>query len=424
MQHLLVILLLMSVMISSSAGRQPCKCSGEDQKKRPSVSAFYDTIYGTYPIITDYGPYSYTNSSAGLVPIGPLTWRRSSLLTWRPRVLLPIISIAFNVSVYRPQSQAEEAATTSQGLAFILLPVKHIYSYLYNNGSAGIPVVHENGSLVLNNPDTKSAAMTNYPIRDTNTSVSIGTVKSVTNYSDSSSASSAMGINITIIPKEASNQQAGMEYAVWIDFDRPVGVQSTRISVFVEGAAMPKPDKPIIASDINISDSEYARLQGCFFSSIGQLSQIHGLTVTSDDLRDQGSSSSRLATILGSVFGSLGGSAVIGAVVAWYLNSSYRRWKKELDQLAKSMQSLPGVPVKISFTDIRTATNNFHDTRKLGRGAFGAVYRCQLQSLKEQPMEVAVKKFTRSDTRCYEDFLAEVSIINRLRHKNIVPLVG
>ncbi|KAF8692761.1 hypothetical protein HU200_039429 [Digitaria exilis] len=40
-------------------------------------------------------------------------------------------------------------------------------------------------------------------------------------------------------------------------------------------------------------------------------------------------------------------------------------------------------------------------------------------------MEVAVKKFLREvEHRRYDDFLAEVSIINRLRHKNIVPLIS
>jgi interleukin-1 receptor-associated kinase 1 len=40
-------------------------------------------------------------------------------------------------------------------------------------------------------------------------------------------------------------------------------------------------------------------------------------------------------------------------------------------------------------------------------------------------MDVAVKRFTREvQNRRYGDFLAEVSIINRLRHKNIVPLFG
>uniref|UniRef100_A0A0D9XIP1 Protein kinase domain-containing protein n=1 Tax=Leersia perrieri TaxID=77586 RepID=A0A0D9XIP1_9ORYZ len=232
----------------------------------------------------------------------------------------------------------------------------------------------------------------------------------MSNFTNSKFASSAMGINITIIPTEASNR-AGMEYLIWIDFDHnstAVNSSSGRISVFVEEASRPKPEQPVIYKDINIS--EFTSLQGCFFSSIGQLSRIHALIVTFDDLRSPYDQQvrrtlSRLATILASVFGSLGGGAVLAAVVAWwYINSSYRRWKKELDQLAKSMQSLPGVPLKISFADISKATSNFHETMKLGTGAFGA--------------------FTRSDTRCYEDFLAEVSIINRLRHKNIVPLVG
>jgi interleukin-1 receptor-associated kinase 1 len=89
------------------------------------------------------------------------------------------------------------------------------------------------------------------------------------------------------------------------------------------------------------------------------------------------------------------------------------------------MQLLPGVPTQFNFNDIRRATNNFHETTKLGRGGFGAVYRCRHPGPKKsEALEVAVKKFSRDDNRRYEDFLAEVSVINRLRHKNIVPLVG
>jgi len=117
---------------------------------------------------------------------------------------------------------------------------------------------------------------------------------------------------------------------------------------------------------------------------------------------------------------------LIGSWIEYcYFNSKYRGWKKELDQLAKSMQLLPGVPIQFNFNDIRRATKNFHETTKLGRGGFGAVYRCRLHGPKRgEALEVAVKKFTRDDNRRYEDFLAEVSVINRLRHKNIVPFVG
>jgi interleukin-1 receptor-associated kinase 1 len=106
--------------------------------------------------------------------------------------------------------------------------------------------------------------------------------------------------------------------------------------------------------------------------------------------------------------------ACVAATLYLYFNSKYRRWK-DLDQLAKSMQRLPGVPIQVSFSNIQKATNNFHETMKLGQGGFGAVYRCGLPApVKGEVLEVAVKKFTRDDNRCYED----------LRHKNIVPLVG
>lgn len=92
------------------------------------------------------------------------------------------------------------------------------------------------------------------------------------------------------------------------------------------------------------------------------------------------------------------------------------------------MQRLPGVPTQVDYADIRKATKNFHDTTKLGKGGFGAVYLCTLPAASLRTgrgMEVAVKKFMRDvEDQRYDDFLAEVSIINRLRHKNIVPLVG
>ncbi|PUZ58142.1 hypothetical protein GQ55_5G486200 [Panicum hallii var. hallii] len=167
-----------------------------------------------------------------------------------------------------------------------------------------------------------------------------------------------------------------------------------------------------------------------FYSSMGQLFQLDTLNSTVERLSDELETIPHkkkwtTTIILSSVLGSAAATMVTAAVVYCYFNSKYRGWKKELDQLAKSMQLLPGVPTQFNFNDIRRATNNFHETTKLGRGGFGAVYRCRLPGPKKsEALEVAVKKFSRDDNRRYEDFLAEVSVINRLRHKNIVPLVG
>ncbi|GJN36311.1 hypothetical protein PR202_gb25158 [Eleusine coracana subsp. coracana] len=205
-----------------------------------------------------------------------------------------------------------------------------------------------------------------------------------------------------------------------------------RLSVSI-GEAARNPDAPYaVASSMALDLS--AMLVGedhigqiGLFSSIGQLAQLQTWNLTVDrPLPKDGSQ--KWVIILSSVLGSVAATTVMAAAVYCYLNSKYRRWKKDLDQLAKTMQSLPGVPTQVDFAHIKKATNNFHETMKLGRGGFGAVYGCTLPAAASrtgQPMRVAVKKFTRELTdRRYEDFLAEVSIINRLRHKNVVPLVG
>uniref|UniRef100_A0A0D3F0W8 Protein kinase domain-containing protein n=1 Tax=Oryza barthii TaxID=65489 RepID=A0A0D3F0W8_9ORYZ len=374
---LLVIIILSTVMISSSdAYYQSCRCLGDGKNNQTSCDqAIDDSIKGS----------------------GQLIFRR---------IQPPITSVAFNVSFIG-------------SLAFILRPVPAGGEYSNNSDAYGSLVFSGNTynktTTIITHSDYCSTADSS-----TNVFVEMGALETVSSF--------AFGVNITI-SRKASNIQIvqGNNYtiSVWIDYNRAAEAADRSISVFVAKAGETKPKEAIIVNkDDNISKG--ATLQGCIFSSMDLQHQISDMNVTFAYGQHVSHSPSRsLPTILASVLGPAGGAAIAAAVTWLYFNSSYRRWKKDFDQLAKSMQSLPGVPVKISFTDIRKATNNFHDTMKLGSGAFGAVYRCKLQSLKGQPtMEVAVKKFTRADTRSYQDFLAEVSIINRLRHKSIVPLIG
>ncbi|XP_062225077.1 probable L-type lectin-domain containing receptor kinase S.5 [Phragmites australis] len=224
------------------------------------------------------------------------------------------------------------------------------------------------------------------------------------------------------------NSSVANKYSVWIDYDH-VG---HRMSVYVNsGEGTPKPLNAIANTILNISDIMSPLAFFGFFSSMGQLLQLDTWNLTIDKLPDfyvSGSQGKR-TIILSSVFGSAAAAAIMAAVVYLYFNSKYRRWTKEQEKLAKIMQGLPGVPAQVDYADIRKATKNFHETMKLGKGGFGAVYRCTLPAAAASrtgpAMEVAVKKFMREvEDRRYNDFLAEVSIINRLRHKNIVPLVG
>ena len=88
-----------------------------------------------------------------------------------------------------------------------------------------------------------------------------------------------------------------------------------------------------------------------------------------------------------------------------------------------ALKSLPGVPRKFEYmySNLRKATNNFDEKHKLGQGGYGVVYRGLLPS---ENIEVAVKQFSRDEIKSQDDFLAELTIINRLRHRNLVKLLG
>ncbi|KAL8117896.1 L-type lectin-domain containing receptor kinase IX.1-like [Apium graveolens] len=78
-------------------------------------------------------------------------------------------------------------------------------------------------------------------------------------------------------------------------------------------------------------------------------------------------------------------------------------------------------PRKFSHQSLVVATNNFSDDRKLGEGGFGCVYKGYLTEL---DIPIAVKKISRGSRQGKKEYLTEVKIISRLRHRNIVQLIG
>ncbi|QCD90018.1 Protein kinase [Vigna unguiculata] len=73
-----------------------------------------------------------------------------------------------------------------------------------------------------------------------------------------------------------------------------------------------------------------------------------------------------------------------------------------------------------SFDELREATNNFVEDRKLGEGGFGIVYFGKLRDGRE----VAVKRLFERNYRPVESFINEIQILTRLRHRNLVSLYG
>ena len=78
-------------------------------------------------------------------------------------------------------------------------------------------------------------------------------------------------------------------------------------------------------------------------------------------------------------------------------------------------------PRRFSYEELAAATNNFSDDRKLGEGGFGSVYRGFLEDLN---LDVAIKRVSKTSPQGWNEFMSEVRIISRLRHRNLVLLVG
>ncbi|KAF3971027.1 hypothetical protein CMV_005338 [Castanea mollissima] len=78
-------------------------------------------------------------------------------------------------------------------------------------------------------------------------------------------------------------------------------------------------------------------------------------------------------------------------------------------------------PKRFAYKDLVVATNNFSEEGKLGQGGFGGVYK---GFLTEMNIEIAVKKISSSSNQGKKEYISEVMTISRLRHRNLVQLVG
>ncbi|KAF8669365.1 hypothetical protein HU200_051706 [Digitaria exilis] len=96
------------------------------------------------------------------------------------------------------------------------------------------------------------------------------------------------------------------------------------------------------------------------------------------------------------------------------------RWRIKYAELREDWEVAFG-PHRFSYKDLFHATRGFSDKQLLGAGGFGSVYKGVL--LKSN-MEVAVKKVSHESKQGMKEFIAEVVSMGRLRHRNLVQLLG
>ncbi|KAJ4835285.1 hypothetical protein Tsubulata_002805 [Turnera subulata] len=78
-------------------------------------------------------------------------------------------------------------------------------------------------------------------------------------------------------------------------------------------------------------------------------------------------------------------------------------------------------PHRYSYQELKQATNGFSEKELLGRGGFGQVYR---GTLPDSKIQVAVKRVSNESKQGLREYVSEIASIGRLRHRNLVQLVG
>ncbi|XP_071701466.1 serine/threonine-protein kinase PCRK1-like [Rutidosis leptorrhynchoides] len=79
-----------------------------------------------------------------------------------------------------------------------------------------------------------------------------------------------------------------------------------------------------------------------------------------------------------------------------------------------------------AFSELKSATNGFSRSAKIGEGGFGCVYFGSIKSPQDQTIkiQVAVKQLGRRGLQGHKEWVTEVNVLGVVEHPNLVKLVG
>ncbi|KXG33228.1 hypothetical protein SORBI_3003G274300 [Sorghum bicolor] len=87
---------------------------------------------------------------------------------------------------------------------------------------------------------------------------------------------------------------------------------------------------------------------------------------------------------------------------------------------SSSLVAYKGSAKTFNLVEMERATLGFDESRIIGEGGFGRVY----EGILEDGERVAIKVLKRDDQQGTREFLAEVEMLSRLHHRNLVKLIG
>ncbi|KAI4307603.1 hypothetical protein L6164_030775 [Bauhinia variegata] len=222
--------------------------------------------------------------------------------------------------------------------------------------------------------------------------------------------------------KQDLNLKSGKVIQAWIDYDSNKNQLDVRLS-----PNSSKPSSPILSFQVDLSPILRESMYVGFSSSTGLLASWHYLLGWSFKINGEakslyletlpylpGHKKSETPLIMGlsivAVF-----LIILAIGLAFYLIRKTRNgdfveaWELEVG------------PHRFAYHELKKATRGFRDKQLLGFGGFGRVYEGVLPNSNTQ---VAVKRISHESKQGLREFVSEIATIGRLRHRNLVQLLG
>ncbi|CAM0903177.1 unnamed protein product [Alopecurus aequalis] len=380
---------LLIVMLCSST------CSNSLRFTYPGFDAASKADFSFTPdsSISD-GSLHITPNAGNMTQSGRVIYARETLKLWnRQRTALTSFRTEFTLNIFPQRSGAGE------GMAFILtnnpaLPSDSSGQWLgvSNNATDGAAA----NRIVALEFDTRRSSEAD--VDGNHVGLDYNGVRSVGQYPLS---------NLSIVLSR------GSDVRVSLDYDGAVSVMTVALVqegvLFNSGALLVDLSRYLL-DDISLG---FAASTG-EFAELNQVSSWNFSTYGDEIAGDKG----RLHLFL-AVLVPLAVAVLIMALLVWRrltrrTRLAYRNLEKMIDAHG---------PVRFKLRELRNATADFSDDRKLGRGGSGTVY---LGYLRRMGMEVAVKRVATNvnSNRGEKEFVAEVNTISKLSHRNLVKLIG
>lgn len=222
--------------------------------------------------------------------------------------------------------------------------------------------------------------------------------------------------------KQNLTLKSGRPIQAWIDYDSSVNSLTVALSPFST-----KPKKPILSFNVDLSPILQESMYVGFSASTGLLASSHYVLGWSFSMN--GPAESLDLSSLPSVPGpkkkhtgfTIGVSvAAVLIVVIAICVAVLIIWKIKNADIIEAWEHEIG-PHRYSYKELKQATKRFRDKELLGRGGFGKVYKGTLPNSKTQ---VAVKRISHESKQGLREFVSEIASIGRLRHRNLVQLLG